>query len=224
MYVANNSERLISEYQNIVGDTLYEVNIYTGNFNSIGDFDTASLGIFYPPNEIIITNEEKFKAYELSDLSNYERNNLISANNFVKGTIFHELTHYYFMQVIREMQMHEQYVSPEYNNFSIVPRLNYDIGARFIEEGICEYMSIKSQQFIFNKKYYVPKTTDEIFLKDKRQKVFYEYSVAYVRPFINYYGVKKAIQLFVSTKPPTPEQILHPGSFYKQFSFVQGDF
>lgn len=227
MYVSDNSERLVSEFQQIVGDSLYDIYIYTENFSSLSehdtDYDTARLGIFFPPNEIIITNEEKFKAYELKDLSNYKRNTLKSANNFVKGTIFHELAHYYFMQVIKEMQMHEQYVSPEYNNFSIVPTLNYNIGARFIEEGICEYFNIKSKQSMFNENYYVPETINELFSKSKRQKIFYEYSVAYVRSFINYYGFKKGIQLIVSTKPPSPEQILYPDEFFKQFSFAQKD-
>lgn len=223
MYVADNSDRIISEFQKIVGDSLYDVNIYTDNISSLSYHDPGSLGVYYPPDEIIITNEEKFRAYELKDLSRYKRNELISSDNFVKGTMFHELMHYYFMQIIKEMQMHEQYVSPEYNNFSIVARLDHDIGARFIEEGICEYMSIKSHQAIFNENYYVPETTQDLFSKTKNQEIFYEYSVAYVRSFINYYGFKKAIQLIVASKPPTPEQILHPAEFFRHFGFIPDD-
>lgn len=220
MYISDNQDKLVSEFQKIVQDTLYDVYIYTDNLSLANEYDTASLGVFYLPNEIVISNEEKFMAYELKDLSKFKRNNLISANNFVKSTVFHELMHYYFYQVIREMQFNNAYVSPEYNNFTIIPRLN-DIGARFIEEGICEYVTVKTNQSIFNENFYIPLTSNEIPYRSKRQQIFYEYSVAYVRSFINYYGFKKAIQLIVGTKPPTPEQILYPRQYFKQFSFVQ---
>jgi hypothetical protein len=217
IYIEENAARLIQEFQKIVNDSLYDVYVYSGDLSLLPDYDSLSLGSFFIPNEIIITTQEKFVAYELKDISKYEKNTYIKANNFVKGTVYHELMHYYFNQVIREMQINQQPVSIEYNNFSMIPRIN-TLGEKLIEEGICEYVAVKNKESIFPKYYYTPKTLADINNKKYRSELLYEYSVEYVRLFIDYYGYKKAIQLLVSVKPPTNEEILFPVIFYKQFN------
>ena len=215
-YVETNTNSIITEFQNIVGDTLYDVYVYSSDLSLLPDYDSLDLGAFFIPNEIIITTQEKFIAYQLNDLSKYQKNSFIKANNFVKGTMLHELMHYYFYQVIKEMQMNQEYVSIEYLNFSMIPRVN-NFGEKFIEEGVCELVPVKMNESIFPKKYYQPRTLEDINKKENKNILQYEYSVEYLRAFVDYFGFKKAIQLLVKRKPPTNNEILYPLDFFNTF-------
>ena len=121
MYVKQNQFKFIKEYQDLVGDTLYDVYMSTDNLSQYTDNeDDNNLGFCFcerGSSEIIITNEEKFMAYEASMLSKYKKRNIIESNTFVKGAIFHELTHFYFNQVILEMRMDSMPVSPSQELF-----------------------------------------------------------------------------------------------------------
>ena len=217
MYVKQNQFKFIKEYQDLVKDTLYDVYMSTDDLSQYTDNeDDNNLGFCFCERgsaEIIITNEEKFMAYEVSMLSKYKRRNIIESNTFVKGAIFHELTHLYFNQLILEMRMDSMFVSPEYNNFSMIPR-NY-FGSKFIEEGICMYVAIKIGECILGKDY-KPETMEEIVDNQNKYSIKYRYSAQYVKSFLDLYGIKRGMQIFIGNKPPSFEEILYPVKFYSR--------
>lgn len=214
MYIRDNETKFIAEFQDLVNDTIYDVYLIVDDVSKYVD-DDGTLGYCIPggstASEIVITNQEKFLAYEVSMLSKYQRRTIVEANNFVKGVAFHEMTHNYFNQVIREMRMYEMHVANEYNNFSIIPRNAF--GSTFIEEGVAEYVNLKIGEEIVLQDY-TPETIEEITDPNNKENIIYRYSPQYLKSFIDYYGIKKAIQILVSNSPPSIEEILYPGRFY----------
>jgi hypothetical protein len=216
LYVRDNESRFISEFQDLVNDTVYDVYLIVDDVSKYTG-DDGTLGYCIPggsiASEIVITSEEKFLAYEVSMLSKYQRRTISEANNFVKGVVFHELTHNYFSQVIREMRMYDMHVANEYNNFSIIPRNTF--GAIFIEEGVAEYVNLKiGEEIILND--YTPETIEEITNSENKQDIIYRYAPQYLKSFIDYYGIKKAIQILVSNPPPSVDEIFYPAKFYSR--------
>jgi len=61
-FIENNQNNIITEYELLVNDTIYDVYIFTDNLSEVND--GLSLGEFYIPDQIIITNQEKYIAYE----------------------------------------------------------------------------------------------------------------------------------------------------------------
>lgn len=221
-YLQKNEDKIISEFQKFVNDTLYDVYITVDNLsNYMEDEDALGLCISSQSSaEIIITNEEKYLAYEVSLLKKRANQEIISANNFVKGTLIHELGHFYFNQVIREMSIVDTItfaprVRSEYTSkFFIVPKNTF--GSKFIEEGIAEYSLIKMKEEIVDKNPYIPKSTNDLMAQENKYNVFYRYASYYLTPFIDHYGVKKAIKILVSNPPPSYEEILDSRKFFSR--------
>ena len=94
------SDSLVVEYQNFVGDTLYDVWIYAEDLTANDILDSMELGRYYP-DEIYITTDELFLAYELADLPKKERVLIVESNKFVKAAVIHELTHDYVPYNVR---------------------------------------------------------------------------------------------------------------------------
>jgi len=221
-YITKNQDKIISEFQDFVQDTLYDVYItvddlskYMENEDALG-LCLSSVGSV----EIIITNEEKYIAYEVSLLKKKANKEIISANNFVKGTLIHELGHLYFNQVIREMSIVDTItfssrVYSEYTSkFFIMPKNTF--GAKFIEEGIAEYSLVKMNEEIVDKNIYIPATFNDLVAKENKYNVFYRYSSHYITPFVDHYGVKKAIKILVSNPPPSYEEVLDSRKFFSR--------
>jgi hypothetical protein len=212
-YIKTNEERFIREYQELVGDTLYDVYItvddirkYTDDPNTLG-YCAVGMG----SSEIVITNEPRYIQYEYSMLSPYQKRSVVEANNFVKGVVFHELTHNYFNQVILEMKMDSMWVCSEYNNFVMVPRNSF--GANFIEEGVAVYVTVKKGECIIGE-FFIPTNKDQIQNKDYKYNVLYNYSMVFVRPILDKYGIKNGIKLLLGNNPPSYDEILEPKRYY----------
>jgi hypothetical protein len=216
LYVRDNENRFISDFQKLVHDTVYDVYLSVDNVSRYTGED-GTLGYCIPggstASEIMITNEEKFLAYEVSMLSKYQRRTIIEANNFVKGVIFHEMTHNYFSQVIKEMRMNGMKIANDYNDFTMIPRKIF--GEKFIEEGVAEYVNVKIGEEIVRQDY-TPETIEEITDPQNKENILYRYSAQYLKPFIDYYGIKKAIQILVSNPPPSIDEIFYPAKFYSR--------
>lgn len=220
MYIKDNHLKFIDEYENLVHDTLYDVYISVDDLNSYEeDIEKVPLGYCVTgqgSSEIMITNRgEYFMGYEISMLSEEKRKTILEANNFVKGTIFHELTHYYFNQVIHEMITDSLYVSPEYKITYSVIYTSKDYGARFIEEGICTYVSIIIGECIHDG---TCKPTSEIELTKNKDTydILYHYSSEYVTIFLNEVGIKKGIQMIVSKHSPTIDELIYPEKYWNK--------
>lgn len=219
LYIQKNQDKIISEFQKFVQDTLYDVYISTDNLSTYLEGEDALGLCLSSPNssEIIITNEEKYIGYEIGLLPNKIRRNIISANCLVKGTLIHELGHLYFNQVVREISMDTLYrISPEYTSrFLIIPKKSF--GAKFIEEGVCEYILLHmKEEIVIEGQYFLMQSTEYIMAKENKYQVFYQYAPQYLDIFIDNYGLKRAIQILVTNSPPGFEEILEPGKFFSR--------
>jgi hypothetical protein len=211
-YIKDNQESLIKEYEFLV-DTLYDVYIFTENLEEDAE---GELGQFYLPDYIVITNDERFVAYEFKELSKYRQRTISPDERTVKSVVFHELTHAYFNQILITMKNNNQYVSPEYGNFRMFPSPSSRFGAEFIEEGICEYMIYFLNESRPPVEVEIPTSAEQLLNKDKKVEIFYRYSVFYVEKLLQQYGFKKGIELLIGNKPPTYEEILNRELFYER--------
>lgn len=214
-YVKTNENKFIREFEEMVEDTLYDVYITVDNIknhtdsNEVLAFCVTGQGF----SEIIVTNEPRYLQYEYSMMSPYQRQVILEANNFVKGAIFHELTHNYFNQVIKEMRMDSMFVSPEYNNFSMMSRNSFE--SSFIEEGIAVYVTVKKGENIFGQDF-ILENINQLLNKEYKYYVMYNYSCVFVRPILDKYGIKKGMMLIIGNNPPTIEEIINPSKYYNR--------
>jgi hypothetical protein len=209
-YIKNNEKSLIEEYESRI-DTLYDVYIFTDNLDQISSGD---LGEFYIPDYIIITNQEKFIAYEFKQLSKFKQKTILYNERTVNGAVFHELTHAYFYQTLIIMKNNDQYVSPEYSNLRMVPISNFS--ADFIEEGICEFVIYYLNEGNSVENIPIPDNIKDLLDENNKVNNLYGYSTIFLKDFLYKNGIKKGIEILIANKPPTYEEILNPELFYKR--------
>ena len=212
-YAKKNENKFIKEFQELVKDSLYDVYITVDDIKQYTD-DPTTLGYCASgmgSSEIVITNEPRYIQYEYSMLTSYQKRTTLEANNFVKGVIFHELTHDYFSQVMMEMRMDSMTISTEYNNFNMIPRNSF--GATFIEEGVAVYVTVKKGECIFGKDF-IPESIEQIQNKEYKYYIKYNYSTVFVRPILDKYGIKEGIKLLVRNKPPSYDEMMNPQKYY----------
>ena len=220
-YVEDHSESLIREYQNFIGDTLYNTYIYTEDLTENGYYDPLELGRYYP-NEVFITNAEVFLAYELSAFSKRGRDTISDSNLFVKAAVIHELTHHYIHQVSMEMSRIENIeVDRAYQTFFRIYRDQDEMGSKFIEEGICEYVSEKMDEIIPPWKPFLPKNTADLTNEENSYRVFYKYSSYYLTKFLDTTGLKRGIKILLHNPSPTSEEILDPNLFFTRLQSIE---
>ena len=216
LYIEENADRLISEYQNFVGDTLFDAWIYSENLTEDGYYDSYELGRYYP-NEIFITNAEVFLAYELARLSSAGRDTISNTNLFVKSAVFHELTHHYIYQLGIEMTHTDSIeLDRAYQTFFRIYSTPLGPGSKFIEEGICEYVCVRMDEIISPEQVYIPQTLEDLELKENQYRVFYKYATDYVSTFLDTTGLKRGIKTLLHNPPPSPREILEPELFFSR--------
>jgi len=190
------------------------VYIYTDNLSKVSD--GLSIGEFYPPDQIIITNEEKFIEYEWKNLSNYQKRTYSYGMKTVKSVIFHELSHVYFYQNIINLKNEGKNVSSEYGLIRIFANYELKFGSTFIEEGFCEYIVHCANECYPLTDIEIPKTINEITNINNEEYILYHYSVYFLKDFLQTYGLKQGIRILLQNKPPSYEEILHPELYFKR--------
>ena len=219
-YVEDNSESLIAEYQDFIGDTLYNTYIYKEDLTENGYYDPLELGRYFP-NEVFITNAEVFLGYELSAVSDRGRDTILESNLYVKAAVFHELTHHYINQVSMEMLRVENIeVDRAYQRFFRIYRDQDEIGAKFIEEGICEYVTEIMGELIPPRRPFIPKNTSDLTKEENSFRVYYKYSSYYLKNFMDVTGIKRGIKILLHNPPPTSEEILNPDLFFTRLQSI----
>ncbi|MCD4711225.1 MAG: hypothetical protein K8R52_10285, partial [Bacteroidales bacterium] len=200
-YIEENGDALIMELQDFIGDTLYNTYLYTEDLSKNGDHDSLELGFYYP-NEIFITNAEVFLAYEVGELSKKERDSINHSNLFVKAAVFHELMHHYIYQVGIEMLRTDHIeVDRAYQSFFSIYSNRENPGSRFIEEGICEYVTLKMNEIIPPKQLFVPTTLADLTRQENRYNIFYKYSSHCLSGFLDTTGLKQGMKILLHNRP-----------------------
>jgi len=219
-YVEENAERLLGEFQEFIGDTLYNANIYTEDLSKNTDLNPLELGNYYP-NEIFINNAEIFMAYELAALSRSQRDTIKSANLFVKAAVFHELMHHYIYQLGIEMLRTDSIqVDRAYQSFFRIYSDRGDPGPRFIEEGICEYATLKMKEIITRRRPYIPKKASDLSQAENAYNIFYKYSAYCLTEFLDTTGLKQGMKILLHNRPPSTEEILDPDLFFARLEGI----
>lgn len=215
-YIEEQADSIIEEYQEFIGDTLYDIWIYADDLTYYEVHDSLELGRYYP-NEIYISIDEKFIAYELADLSKAQVAAISESNKFVKATVIHELTHDYLYQIGIEMRISDSLrVDRSYQTNLWIIHSHETFGSEFIQEGICEYVTEKMGEVIPSKHPYIPKNTEELTSKENRYLVKYKYAAYYLRPFLDATGLKRGIKTLLYNPPPSFEEILNPDLFFSR--------
>ena len=220
-YVEEKADALILEFQDFIGDTLYNANIYTEDLSKNEDQSPHELGNYYP-NEIFITNAELFFAYELEWLPRRNRDTIFSSNLFVKATVFHELMHHYIYQLSIEMLRIDQIaVDRAYQSFFRIYRDRGDLGPKFIEEGLCEYVTLKMNEIITPRRPYIPRKAADLSRPENAHNVYYKYSEYCLREFLDTTGLKQGIKILLHNSPPTTDEILKPELFFSRLEGIE---
>jgi hypothetical protein len=215
-YIADKSDSLIIEYQNFIGDTLYNVWIYAEDLSGHEINDSLELGQYYP-NEVYVTTDELYEAYELADLSKLRRKLLLESNRFVKSCVIHELTHDYINQITIEMSSIEGIrVDKSYQSYTWLIRSHETFGSTFIEEGICEYVAGRMGEIIPPRYPFIPKNIEELTSKKNKYQIQYKYSASYLETFLDTTGLKQGIRVLLHNPPPSHEEILDPDLFFNR--------
>lgn len=214
-YVERNQYDFITEYQNHIGDTLYfEPFISTDDLSDYVGLNESTAGFFERPDNIIINNKPVYIDYEVRRLTDYQKASYRGNNMFVKGVVMHELTHAYIYQIIMIAEYDKKLAYEWRQGLRMIPMDNYYTS--FLEEGICEAVVIDMQEMIgYRDKVGISKS-DLSNHNRNNYEVKYRYSQQFVRPVIQEYGLKTAIYLMVSNKPPNNEEILKPDLYYQR--------
>ena len=219
-YVEENGERLVLEFQEFIGDTLYNTNIYTEDLSKNNDQNPLELGNYYP-NEIFINNAEVYHAYELKMLSRSSRDTIYSSNLFVKAAVLHELMHHYFYQLGIEMLRRDSIrIDRAYQTFFRIYSYRRDPGPRFIEEGICEYVTLKMKETITQRRPNIPRKPSDLSKSENAYNIFYKYSAYCLTEFLDTTGLKQGMKILLHNRPPSAEEILEPELFFARLEGI----
>ena len=219
-YVEEKGEALIQELQAFIGDTLFNANLYTEDLSKNNDHNILELGHYYP-NEVFINNSEIFIAYELKDLPKHSQDTIRSSNLFVKAAVFHELMHHYIYQLRIEMLRKDQIrIDQAYHFFFRIYSEREDPGPRFIEEGICEYVTLKMKETLTRRRPYIPKKASDLAKPENEYNVFYKYSAYYLTAFLDEKGLKQGIKILLHNRPPSEKEILEPDLFFARLEDI----
>lgn len=217
-YVEENADALILEFQNFIDDTLYNTNIYTDDLSKNEDQNPMELGIYYP-NEIFITNAEVFIAYELEWLPRSSRDSIRYSNKFVKAAVIHELMHHYIYQLSIEMLRRDHIqVDRAYQSFFRIYSDRGNAGTRFIEEGLCEYATLKMKEIISPRRPPIPRKASDLTRPENAYNIFYKYSAYCLTEFLDTTGLKEGVKILLHNPPPSEDEILDPELFFARLN------
>lgn len=219
-YVEEKAGELVFVFQDFINDTLFNANIYTEDLSGNANQDPFELGIYYP-NEIFINKTASFLAYELDDLSAESLDTIVSSNQFVKAAVFHELMHHYIYQLSIEMlRMDQVSVDRAYQSFFRIYSYRENPGSRFIEEGICEYATLRLDEIISRNRPYRPKKPADLDRTDKKYDIYYRYSARILGEFLDTEGLKRGIKILLHNPPPSDKEILDPKLFFARLEYL----
>jgi hypothetical protein len=221
-YVKVNKDTIKKELETYLNDSIFlSVEISTDNISEYTGYDSLDMAyhITYTDgtDEIVIDNRERYVAYDINDLSKLRKLNLSTHNEFVKTAVIHELMHTYFLQKVVEgkylgVDVYKEYDYRQAMKVKIYPNVEEAYGAEFIEEGICQYV-VRKMKLEIRYKIPIPKTVSDII---GNNGVKYNYSVNFLKDFLDSTGINEGIEILIRNRPPTYEEILNPNLFFNR--------
>lgn len=177
------------DYQEVVDDSLLNFFICADDLSLYPVCDSHQIGVFIPPYEIVVTNEVVYIDYAIDSVRRWK---LKHTQDFVKATVYHELTHLYFYQNIKVLEFNDINIHPDFYKNG-----NDDVGvnALFIEEGLCEYINYESGEKYDKHRYDI--STDkkitsiyhnfpDLILENNYYFLIYRYSEYFMRVVVDF--------------------------------------
>jgi hypothetical protein len=225
-YVRVNKHKIQKELEDFLKDTIFlDVEISTDDISEYVGNDSLDMAYHFTykdgGDEIILDNRERYVAYDINDLSKLRRLTLSTYNRFVKTALIHELMHSYFLQKIimaknDSVRVYKEYDYKQMTAIRMYPNIEEDYGASFIEEGVCQYVVQQMKQEI-QYKTPIPESVQDL-TGSNTNSIKYNYSVEYLRKFLDHYGVGKGIEILIKNKPPIYSEILNPELFFNRLN------
>jgi len=216
VYVERNWLPFIADYEEFIADTLvFEPFISTDDLSKYYNYSTGDAGYFEYPDNILIDNNPNYIDYELQRLSRFRKSQYREASMFVRAVVMHELTHCYIYQ-IKMMARYDGNLAYEFREgLRLIPVDNY--GTNFVTEGICEaVVGMMEEMIVWDEEIVITKSD-----LDRRDsyEIKYRYSQQFMKPVIDEFGLKRAIYMVLSNKPPSDEEILNPKLYYDRLKW-----
>ena len=213
-----NQKKFIEDYQKMINDTLYNDIFFrteTPKNKTILAYNTLSQS---SSCEIVVNNNELYRALEYDSTKEYREDDY-----FVEATVFHEISHYYFIQTILEMQKIRDISVNEYYSQSITmfPNQEMQYGAKFIEEGFCEYVIQKYGKCPYFQNILIPESKADLLDKTKTFEYQYIYASKFLQEFLdlcivmeNQHRLKWGLMIILHNRPPNYREILNPKLYF----------
>jgi hypothetical protein len=219
-YINNsqNQRNFIREYQKTIKDSLYNDIYFRTETPKKKTSILAYNEISANSCEIIVYDKEDYRCfeYDTTKLGEY-----FDTDYFLKATVMHEISHYYFYQCIMEMQkMLHAKVNVYYTaDLYMFPNQELQYGAKFIEEGFCTYII---QKFNYTPEYVnvrIPVYVSELQDKKLDFDIQYIYASKVIWNFLDMSigltgSVKHGLMILLSNRPPNYQEIMKPGQYF----------
>jgi hypothetical protein len=100
---------------------------------------------------------------------------------------------------------------------NMIPNEEYQYGASFIEEGVCEYVIQKWKLCPELLQYHTPVNKSDFQDKELNYDIKYMYASNYLKKFLDSKStLKEGLQIILSCNPPNFTEILHPELYFNR--------
>jgi hypothetical protein len=111
-------------------------------------------------------------------------------------------------------------VDRAYQSFFRIYSQRDDPGPKFIEEGICEYVTLEMNEILARRRPYIPKKPADLQRLDKTYDIYYSYAAYSLDKFLDTAGLKRGIKILLHNRPPSVEEILEPDLFFARLKSI----
>ena len=122
--------------------------------------------------------------------------------------------HYIYQLGIEMLRTDSVSLDRAYQSFFRIYSYREDPGPRFIEEGICEYVTTKMNETITLRRPGRPRKIEYLSKPERAYDIYYKYSAYSLRDFLDTTGLKQGIKILLHNRPPSTEEILDPELFF----------
>jgi hypothetical protein len=219
-YINNkqNQQNFLREYQKIIKDSIYNDIFFRTETPKKKTSILAYNLLTSNSCEIIVNNRESYRAFEYDSTKLWD---YTDEDYFLKATVMHEISHYYFYQVIIEMQrIRNINVNVYYTaDLYMFPNQELQYGSKFIEEGFCEYVI---QRFNLTPEFVnvrIPQYKKDFEDQSANFDIQYIYSSKYLWNFLDMSigltgSVKEGLMIILNNRPPNYQEMLKPAMYF----------
>ena len=141
---------------------------------------------------------------------------IMELQDFIGDTLYNT---YLYTEDLSKKSDHME-VDRAFHSFFAIYSNRENSGSRFIEEGICEYVILKMNETISQRRPYIPKKPSDLFRKENAYNIYYKYSAYCLTEFMDTTGLKRGVKILLHNRPPSTEEILKPDLFFKRLEGI----